>query len=158
MKVTDILETCLYADDLAAAEHFYQTVLGLEVIERQAGRHVFFKCGHRVLLVFNPTKTLETGANFPPHGARGPSHAAFAVPQNDLPAWRAHLEHHGVTIEKDVTWPRGGRSLYFRDPAGNSIELANPGIWTIDEKAFWPERCSGTGVAPVSKFKDSGSC
>lgn len=140
MKVADVLETCLYAADLEAAEDFYRTILGLEVIDRQEGRHLFFKCGHRVFLVFNPMKTLEGGGDFPPHGTQGPSHAAFAVPRNDLPAWRAHLERNGVVIEKDATWPRGGRSLYFRDPAGNSIELANPEIWPLDEKGFQAEQ------------------
>jgi hypothetical protein len=32
-----------------------------------------------------------------------------------------------------VRWPRGGRSLYVRDPGGNSIELASPRIWGFSE-------------------------
>jgi hypothetical protein len=32
-------------------------------------------------------------------------------------------------IEKEFGWPRGGRSIYFRDPAGNSVELVTPGLW-----------------------------
>jgi hypothetical protein len=28
-----------------------------------------------------------------------------------------------------VTWPNGALSIYFRDPAGNSIELVTPNIW-----------------------------
>ena len=136
MRVREILETCLYAEDLQAAERFYTTILGLEVIARLAGRHVFFRCGNRVFLVFNPAKTRELGTDFPPHGANGPGHTAFEVTMSELPAWRAFLEQNDVVIESDVIWPRGGRSLYFRDPAGNSIELATPKIWGIEENTL----------------------
>src|SRR5438105_1039171 len=57
VKPLNILETCVYARDLEAAERFYTTVLGLEVIARMPGRHVFFRCGRGVFLVFNPDKT-----------------------------------------------------------------------------------------------------
>ena len=42
---------------------------------------------------------------------------------------------HGVAIEHEQTWPRGGRSFYVRDPAGNSIEFATPRIWGLPEAA-----------------------
>jgi catechol 2,3-dioxygenase-like lactoylglutathione lyase family enzyme len=48
-----------------------------------------------------------------------------------MDAWRDHLAARGVDIEAEVQWPRGGHSLYFRDPAGNSLELASPRIWGI---------------------------
>ena len=38
---------------------------------------------------------------------------------------------HGVSIEKEVEWPKGGKSLYFRDPTGNSVELVTPGVWGL---------------------------
>jgi catechol 2,3-dioxygenase-like lactoylglutathione lyase family enzyme len=135
--ITGILETCLYATDLNAAERFYAEVLGLEVFSRVPDRHVFFRCGAGVFLVFNPVRTgaEETtvgGAAIPLHGARGAGHVAFAVPEADLSAWRTRLERADVDIESEVTWPGGGTSLYFRDPAGNSVELAPPKIWGLD--------------------------
>ena len=30
-----------------------------------------------------------------------------------------------------IHWPRGGASLYLRDPAGNSVELAPGKIWNL---------------------------
>jgi catechol 2,3-dioxygenase-like lactoylglutathione lyase family enzyme len=30
-----------------------------------------------------------------------------------------------------MAWPRGGTSLYFRDPDGHLVELATPGLWSI---------------------------
>src|SRR4051794_33750094 len=134
MRVTEILETCLYASDLAAAERFYGDVLGLERITAVAGRHVFFRCGAGVFLVFDPAATLS-GEHVPAHGATGAGHVAFAVAGAALEGWRAHLEGLGVAIEREVEWPKGGRSLYLRDPAGNSVELATPAIWGITEAA-----------------------
>jgi catechol 2,3-dioxygenase-like lactoylglutathione lyase family enzyme len=124
-----VIETAIYATDLGAAEAFYASVLGLPVIGRETGRHVFFHVGAaHVLLVFNPDATL-VGERLPPHGTRGPGHFALGVPAASLEAWRSHLAANGVAIEKELTWPLGGRSLYFRDPAGNSVELVTPGVW-----------------------------
>lgn len=132
MRAGEILEACVYADDLEAAERFYAGVLGMEVITRVEGRHVFFRCGGRVFLVFNPAATAGGGA-IPGHGATGPGHVCFAMRDDEIDGWRAHLRTRGVEIETDHTWPGGGRSLYLRDPAGNSVELGTPRIWGIAE-------------------------
>jgi catechol 2,3-dioxygenase-like lactoylglutathione lyase family enzyme len=122
-------EQVIFAADLGAAEAFYAGVLGLPVIGRESGRHVFFRVGEaNVLLVFNADATLAGGMP-PSHGTRGPGHFAFGVPAASLDAWRDHLTASGVAVEKEVTWPLGGRSIYFRDPAGNSVELVTPGVW-----------------------------
>ncbi len=134
MRVNEILETCLYVDDLDVAERFYGEVLGLEFVSRQENRHVFWKCGHRMLLLFDPREVREFASETPHHGCQGTGHVAFAVPDREMPAWKSHLEVHGVTIERSVSWPQGGQSLYFRDPAGNSLELASPQIWGLDEQ------------------------
>ena len=115
---------------------FYTDVIGLKLHAREDGRHVFFRCGDGMVLVFNPehTSTVETtvaGAPLPLHGTRGAGHLAFAVREEDIPAWRAHLQRAGVAIESEIHWPQGGISLYVRDPAGNSIELATSIIWGI---------------------------
>jgi catechol 2,3-dioxygenase-like lactoylglutathione lyase family enzyme len=71
------------------------------------------------------------GGTIPPHGASGQSHLAFAISADDLEAWKTHLAEHDVALESTVTWPRGGTSLYFRDPDGHLLELVTPGIWSI---------------------------
>lgn len=132
MVLNRILETSLYAEDLDQAELFYANVLGLELYAKEPGRHLFFKCGVQMLLIFNPAKTLAE-TEVAPHGARGPGHVAFAVPTADLERWQARLQAAQISVEKEVTWPGGGRSLYFRDPAGNSLEFASPVIWRMSE-------------------------
>lgn len=130
-EIRGIVESALYAHDLDAAATFYRDVLGLDEIGREAGRHVFFRVGGAsVLLVFFATATLR-GDPLPAHGASGPGHVALGIDAAAFQAWRDRLTQRGVTIEYEVTWPRGGRSLYFRDPAGNSVELVTPGIWGL---------------------------
>ena len=130
-----VLETCLYARNLDETAAFYERVLGLQRFAGSEGRHVFFRCGSGVFLLFNPEETRRTGGEVPPHGADGPGHVAFAIQALDLPDWRDHVESLGVEIEAEVGWPSGGTSLYLRDPAGNSVELTSPIIWSIPEES-----------------------
>ena len=127
-----ILETSLYTEDLEQAESFYAGVLGFELFAKEPGRHLFFKCGNQMLLIFDPNRTLNE-TEVAPHGTRGPGHVAFAVPLPELDEWAVHLRLKGTAIEHAVSWPKGGRSLYFRDPAGNCLELASPLVWGIEE-------------------------
>jgi catechol 2,3-dioxygenase-like lactoylglutathione lyase family enzyme len=128
MRPTRIFETVLYAEDLDAAQRFYHEALGLEVIGR-GNLAVVFRCGAGVLLVFDPRKSGASGRDVPSHGTSGAGHIAFAAKPEDLDAWREQLRNAGISIEREVDWDEGGRSLYFRDPAGNIVELAPPTIW-----------------------------
>ena len=125
-----VVESCLYAEDLDAAEAFYRDVLGLRVAVREEGRHVFFQAGDSMLLVFRPEATRR-GITLPAHGADGQVHIALGIAAEEHDAWRDRLTAHGVAIEHEETWPRGGRSIYFRDPAGNSLELITPQVWGL---------------------------
>ena len=128
--IEHLVEAGVYADDLEAAEAFYGGVLGLEVLTKEPGRHVFFRVGDSVLLVFRAEETLK-GGMLPPHGSTGPGHFALGIPSESLDRWREHLSDHGIEIEKEIEWPKGGTSLYFRDPAGNSVELVTRGLWGL---------------------------
>jgi catechol 2,3-dioxygenase-like lactoylglutathione lyase family enzyme len=135
MKPAGILETVLYAPDLGPIERFYRNVLGLEPTARVEGRQVFYQIGGQMLLIFNPEATEKAPAKrelpVPPHGSYGEGHACFRATADEISSWRAHLEAHGVAIEADFEWPGGGRSIYFRDPAGNCLEFAEPKIWGL---------------------------
>lgn len=132
-KVRKVLETVLYAKDLDAARDFYSDVLGLEPFVTVEGRHHFFRLDDQVLLLFNPDATKAPPEDplmpVPPHGATGPGHVCFAASAAEIDDWVTHLARQGVTIEADFVWPQGGRSIYFRDPAGNCLEFAEPRIW-----------------------------
>ncbi|MBE2278542.1 MAG: VOC family protein [Rhodobacteraceae bacterium] len=126
-----ILETALYAADLEAAAGFYGGLVGLAEIGRAPGRHIFYRVGSGILLIFNPaaTEIPSGGLPVPTHGARGRGHVCFAATRDEIALWRAVFAAAGVAIDAEFDWPGGARSLYVRDPAGNSVEFAESRLW-----------------------------
>lgn len=129
-QTTGVLETCLYVDDLDAAQHFYEQILGLELFSRVDGRHAFFKCGSGMLLLFKPEASRQ-GNDLPGHGTHGPGHCCLRIAEETYLTWKVYLQAHHVPIIAEQDWPRGGRSMYFHDPSGNVLELAPARIWGL---------------------------
>ncbi|MDT3686388.1 MAG: VOC family protein [Pseudorhodoplanes sp.] len=133
-KLDRVLETALYVDDLERAANFYEQVLDLPLLTSDARFRAYDVGGNNVLLLFARGATLETvhlpGGTIPPHDGHGPLHVAFAIAAEVLPRWEERLESQNIEIEGRTEWPRGGRSIYFRDPDGHLLELATPGLWT----------------------------
>lgn len=130
-----VLETALYVADMPRARDFFETVMGLAPFTADH-RFTAYDVGHRtVLLLFLHGETGQTvilpGAmgTIPPHDGAGRNHMALAIDADQLGAWEARLAEHKVEIEGRTHWPRGGESLYFRDPDGHLLELATPGVW-----------------------------
>lgn len=129
-----VLETALYAPDLDTAATFYRDIVGLKEDSRVSGRHIFLRCETSMVLLFNPEATRKSGGKLPvpPHGATGAGHVCFRAEPGEMDAWAAHLSAEGVDIESDFNWPGGARSIYVRDPAGNSVEFAEAKLWGFD--------------------------
>ena len=123
-----VFETVIYGVDTAAMAEFYHRAVGLEILS-QSDLVAVLRCGDGVLLIFNPELSRPPGRPVPSHGTEGAGHLAFAARPEDLPAWRDRLRRAEVEIEQEVDWEDGGTSIYFRDPAGNSVELAPPTLW-----------------------------
>jgi len=131
-----ILETVIYMTDLDAAEEFYGGLIGLEVVTKREGRHVFFRCDGSMLLVFNPEETVKEGkGDVPGHGTIGRGHFCFAASLEEQDIWEKKLNTAGYETRSVVNWPNGARSIYFNDPGGNSIEFGEPELWGFDAKA-----------------------
>jgi catechol 2,3-dioxygenase-like lactoylglutathione lyase family enzyme len=130
-----VLETALYVDDLDRAARFYEDVLGLSPLTSDRRFRAYAVGTRSVLLLFQRGATLETvilpGGTIPPHDGHGPLHVAFAIAADELAAWERRLGERGIPIEGGTAWPRGGRSLYVRDPDGHLLEFATPGLWPI---------------------------
>ncbi len=131
---TSILETVVYCSDLVAAGEFYELVVGLKLLSQEPNRHRFYQLAGGMLLIFRAETTEQATVRIgeqviPRHGAHGPGHLAFAIDQDQYDAVRQRLLSRGVAIEAEIGWPTGGRSIYCRDPAGNSIEFATRNLW-----------------------------
>ena len=137
--IAGVLETVLYAEDLDAAERFYGEVLGLQLDSRKPGLFCFFRAGPAHAAAVRSRGRLPQS-----HGAAARCHRRGTRLLRRARGRARRLEaatasRRASTIEHEQTWPRGGRSFYVRDPAGNSIELATPRIWGLPEPTAVPQ-------------------
>ena len=134
-SVGRVLETSLYVDQLERSSDFYTRLFGFEKMVADDRFCALNVHGQQVLLLFRKRGTLEPmvfpGGILPPHDGDGQTHLAFTIAGEDEDEWTKSLSAAGVPIESRVTWPRGGFSLYFRDPDGHLLELVSPGWWII---------------------------
>ena len=131
--VDGVLETSLYARDLERTAAFYRDLFGFRALV-DSPRLIALEIARRsVLLVFQAGATeqdvVDPAGVIPGHEGRGRLHVAFSISADDLDAWRQRLAERGVEIAGEYRWPRGGVSLYLRDPDGALVELATPGLW-----------------------------
>ena len=130
-----VLETSLYVDQLERAATFYERVFGFEKIQCDDRFCALDISGQQVLLLFARGKATAPvsipGGVIPPHDGQGQLHLAFTMEAAVEDAWTQRLSDANVAIESRVEWPRGGHSLYFRDPDHNLLELVSPGCWKI---------------------------
>lgn len=135
-KTRGILETALYVADLDRARRFYEAAAGLTAM-LVSPRLVAMDAGARgVLLLFKAGATsddfVDAGGVIPGHEGTGRLHMAFSIAAADYDAWKAHFAALGLPLAGEVSWPRGGRSLYLRDPDGHAVEFCTPGLWPND--------------------------
>jgi catechol 2,3-dioxygenase-like lactoylglutathione lyase family enzyme len=133
-EIRGVLETSLYVSELERSRSFYTRLFGFRVMHQDQRFCALEVCGRHVLLLFHKDENgaVETpGGLIPSHSGRGSLHLAFAIGRDDLDAWDRRLDQQEIPIESRVTWPRGGKSLYFRDPDDHLIELVTPGVWPM---------------------------
>jgi catechol 2,3-dioxygenase-like lactoylglutathione lyase family enzyme len=133
--LSGVLETSLYVDDVGRSSEFYRSLFGFEVLIQDHRFCALSVAGKQVLLLFekgsSTSVTVVPGGDIPPHDGAGQLHLAFSIPAAALSGWEARLAERNVAIESRVSWPRGGQSVYFRDPDRNLVELITPGCWSI---------------------------
>lgn len=136
MRVGGILETALYAADLTRSADFYRQLFGFRTLLESDRLIALDVVGRDVLLLFREGSTGEPfatpGGVIPPHGGFGKTHLAFSITPEDVEPWVERLDSAGIAVESSVTWPGGAKSLYFRDPDDNLVELITPGFWALD--------------------------
>lgn len=135
-RITGLLESAIYVDDMGRSCTFYRDVLGLAAMLDTPRLTAFDAGAGGVLLVFARGQSRDDmpgpAGTIPGHDGAGPLHLAFGIPAGEIAAWRTRLGGAGVAIRSEIDWPRGGTSLYFDDPDGHVVELATPGLWPND--------------------------
>jgi catechol 2,3-dioxygenase-like lactoylglutathione lyase family enzyme len=128
--IRGVLETALYyphslRDQVLA---FYDETLGMP---RVAGWDdgTAYRLGPGVLLLFDRDLVAERTGPVADHGAEGPGHVCLVAEQERYGELRARLVAAGVEITHDHEWSAGKRSFYFKDPAGNLLEVADADLW-----------------------------
>lgn len=139
-EIAGMLETGVCVDDLKGSSRFYKDILGLTSVLEIERLHAFALAPGEVLLLFDRALAQHDSASaiglVPGHRTDGPAHFCFRIAAGDYDAWKAHLSEQGVMVTSEVRWPAGGRSFYFRDPEGNVLEMATPGLWANYPKDF----------------------
>lgn len=134
-SLNGVLETSLYVADLDRSVRFYRDLFGFDVLAADERFRALHVTGQQVLLLFrkglSDKPSVVPGGVIPGHDGSGRLHLTFAVVAAELPAWEERLRGQGIAVESTVTWPRGGTSIYFRDPDGHLLELATPGVWRV---------------------------
>jgi catechol-2,3-dioxygenase len=135
MKINKVVETCIYSSDLESMKKFYVGILGLPIVQEEGEKLIFLKAGKSMLLIFNPLRTSINNEQLPTHGAMTPPssiHFAMEIEEQEYQPCKELLAAHAIAIEKEVKWNSKTKSLYFRDPAGNLVELITPGGWPVE--------------------------
>jgi catechol-2,3-dioxygenase len=137
LKFRKIVETCIYAYEIEKMKDFYVNTIGLQLIAEEKGRHIFLKVGKSMLLIFNPKNTMiKSNSVFPIHGALTPPaivHFALEIEKEDYENSKNMLNQNKIEIEKEITWKKGTKSIYFRDPVGNLVEFITRNSWPVKD-------------------------
>src|SRR5262245_38819678 len=112
-------------DDVDAAQAFYTTHLGFELISRTLPAFADVARGDLRLLLSGPTSSAGRPM---PDGRRptpGGWHRIHPI-VDDLEAEVSRLRRAGVRFRNDIVTGPGGSQTLLEDPAGNPIELFVP--------------------------------
>lgn len=128
IKVKSLDHVVLTVKDIEATCRFYSDVLGMEVVRFAASDG-----GSRVALAFGEQKINlhEVGKEFEPKAHRATAGSADLCFITDAPLaeMQKHMEGRGVSILQGPVGRTGAlgaiRSVYFRDPDLNLIEVSN---------------------------------
>ena len=115
-------------DDVDAAVAFYADRLGFEVQMRPAPPFATLTRGDLRLLLNRPGG--QGGAAQPTPDGRMPEPGGwnrFQIEVDDLDAEVERLRAAGARFRNEIVTGRGGRQILLGDPAGNAVELFEPG-------------------------------
>jgi catechol 2,3-dioxygenase-like lactoylglutathione lyase family enzyme len=113
--------TVVFVRDMAAMRRFYEDVLGFSRIRELSPRWIEYRVGDNTLALATPG--LTAGDAPTPTGSAS-LQLAFRVPASEVDQCAAELVRQGIQLLSPPTdQVFGHRTLFFRDPDGNLLEV-----------------------------------
>ena len=113
--------TVIFVRDMAAMRRFYQEVLGFVVARELSPGWIEYQLGVNTLALARPSRTA---ADPPMPRGSAALQLAFKVPAPDVDRCAEELRAKGIDLLEPPTDQRfGHRTLFFRDPDGNLLEI-----------------------------------
>jgi lactoylglutathione lyase len=119
-QIRQVDYTVIFARDMAAMRRFYETVMEFPLLRELSERWVEYRVGANTLALSAPGRFGD-----PPAAPGATSlQLAFRVPPPAVAECAATLQERGVELISPLTdHAFGHRTIFFRDPDGNVIEI-----------------------------------
>jgi catechol 2,3-dioxygenase-like lactoylglutathione lyase family enzyme len=113
--------TVIFVRDMAAMRRFYEGVLGFPVARELSPKWIEYQLGNNTLALAVPTRTA---ADAPTPAGSASLQLAFKVSAAEVDQCAGELLRQGVELVSPPTDQSfGHRTLFFRDPDGNLLEI-----------------------------------
>ena len=113
--------TVIFARDIAAMRCFYQDILGFALLRELSPNWIEYRVGSNTLALARPSRTADDAPT--PNGSAA-LQLAFKVSPAEVDQCADELVRRGIALLSPPTNQSfGHRTLFFRDPDGNLLEV-----------------------------------
>jgi catechol 2,3-dioxygenase-like lactoylglutathione lyase family enzyme len=113
--------TVVFVRDMAAMRRFYEQVLCFPLSRELSPGWIEYRIGGNTLALARPSRTA---ADAPTPAGSASLQLAFRVTRSEVDQCADELVRHGVALLSPPTDQSfGHRTLFFRDPDGNLLEI-----------------------------------
>ena len=113
--------TVVFVRDMAAMRRFYEDILGFPLLRELSPGWIEYRVGENTLALASPSRTA---ADAPTPNGSASLQLAFKVSASEVDQCADELVRQGVDLLSPPTdQVFGHRTLFFRDPDGNLLEV-----------------------------------